>query len=114
MGIYFEIQADQTDRAKRFYTDVFAWKFTKAQGTPVEYWRIETSEGRGGLLRRPAPAPPAHSGTNAYVCSLESSSFEQVVDAIIKHRGGSALRTFGVRGVCWQGYFLDREGNTFG
>ena len=82
MGIYFEIQADQTDRAKRFYTDVFGWKFTKAQGTPVEYWRIETSEGRGGLLRRPAPPPPSHSGTNACVCSFEATSFDQVADAI--------------------------------
>ena len=35
MGIYFEIQADQTDRAKRFYTDVFAWKFTKARRKPT-------------------------------------------------------------------------------
>jgi len=51
MGIYFEIQADQTDRAKRFYTDVFAWKFTKAQGTPVEYWRIKTGEVTGALLK---------------------------------------------------------------
>ena len=114
MGIYFEIQADQTDRAKRFYSDVFGWKFTKAQGTPVEYWRIETSEGRGGLLRRPAPPPPSHSGTNAYVCSFEAASFDQMADAIQKHGGTVALPKFAVPGVCWQGYFLDTEGNTFG
>ena len=49
VGIYFEIQADEFDRAKRFYVDVFGWKFTKADGTPVEYWRIETGDGdRGG------------------------------------------------------------------
>ena len=72
MGIYFEIQADEIDRAKHFYVDVFGWKFTKADGTPVEYWRIETGDGdRGGLLKRPAPVPPAHHGANAYVCSFK-------------------------------------------
>jgi predicted enzyme related to lactoylglutathione lyase len=115
MGIYFEIQADQTDRAHRFYTGVFGWKFTKAGGTPVEYWRIETGDGgRGGLLKRPAPPPPMYCGTNAYVCSFEATNYDQMADAILKLGGTIALPKFAVPGVCWQGYFLDTEGNTFG
>ena len=114
MAVYFEIQADQMDRAERFYTDIFGWKFTKAHGTPVEYWRIETSDGRGGLLKRPAPAPPPYSGTNAYVCSFEVNNFDRTADAILKRGGITALAKFAVPGVCWQGYFVDTEGNTFG
>jgi uncharacterized protein len=114
MSAYFEIQADQTDRAQRFYTDIFGWKFTRARGTPVEYWRIETTDGRGGLLRRPAPAPPPRSGANAYVCSFEVSDFNSTADTIQKCGGITALPKFAVPGVCWQGYFVDTEGNTFG
>jgi len=115
MAIYFEIQADQIDRAQRFYVEVFNWKFTKADGTPVEYWRIETEDGgRGGLLKRPAPVPRAHHGTNAYVCSFEVTNYDQTADIILKQGGTIALPKFAVPGVCWQGYFLDTEGNTFG
>jgi len=115
MAIYFEIQADQTERARRFYTDVFGWKFAKAVGTPVEYWRIETGDGgRGGLLERPAASPPSDCGTNAYVCSFEVTNYDDAADAILKLGGTIALRKFAVPGVCWQGYFLDTEGNTFG
>jgi len=115
MAIYFEIQADQIDRAQRFYVEVFDWKFTKADGTPVEYWRIETEDGgRGGLLKRPAPVPPAHHGTNGYVCSFEVTNYDQTADIILKQGGTIALPKFAVPGVCWQGYFLDTEGNTFG
>jgi uncharacterized protein len=114
MAAYFEIQADQTDRAQRFYTDIFGWKFNRAKGTPVEYWRIETADGRGGLLRRPAPAPPPRSGANAYVCSFEVSNFDSTADTILKCGGTTALAKFAVPGVCWQGYFVDTEGNTFG
>ena len=55
---YFEIQADDTHRAIGFYREIFGWTFTKARELPVEYWRIETGGARGGLLKRPAPAPP--------------------------------------------------------
>jgi predicted enzyme related to lactoylglutathione lyase len=113
--IYFEIQAEQTARAARFYSDVFGWKFTKADGTPIEYWRIDTGDGgRGGLLKRPAAPPPPHSGTNAYVCSFEVTSYDVTAESILKRGGTIALSKFAVPGVCWQGYFLDTEGNTFG
>jgi predicted enzyme related to lactoylglutathione lyase len=76
MAIYFEIQADQAERARRFYTNVFGWKFTKANGTPVVYWRIETGDGgRGGLLEHPAASPPSNCGINAYVCSFEVTNY---------------------------------------
>jgi len=115
MAIYFEIQADQTERARHFYTDVFGWKFTKADGAPVEYWRIETGDGgRGGLLERPAASPPSDCGTNAYVCSFEVTNYDDAADAILKRGGAIALPKFAVPGVRWQGYFLDTEGNTFG
>ena len=47
---YFEIQADNPESAVKFYRDVFGWHFTKQEGLPIPYWRIETGGIRGGLL----------------------------------------------------------------
>ncbi|HEU4415091.1 MAG TPA: VOC family protein, partial [Candidatus Angelobacter sp.] len=46
---YFEIQADDPGRAVAFYREIFGWTFTRVEGLPVEYWRIETEGPRGGL-----------------------------------------------------------------
>ena len=111
---YFEIQADNPESAIRFYGEIFGWKFAKADGLPIPYWRIETGGIRGGLLQRPAPTPPLGHGTNAYVCSMEVDSFDSAAAEIIKRGGQVALEKFAVPGVCWQGYFIDPDGNTFG
>ena len=110
---FFEIQADNVERAKNFYSEIFGWTFTKEEGLPVEYYRIDADGQRGGLLQRPAKAPP-QSGTNAFVCSMGVEDFDSVGQIILKNGGKVALPKFAVPGVCWQGYYLDTEGNTFG
>jgi hypothetical protein len=112
--IYFEIQADDPKRALHFYSHVFGWKFSEVPGLPIQYWTIETGGSRGGLLKRPAPRPPGQTGTNAFLCSLEVESFDATARVIEKAGGIVALPKFAVPGTCWQGYFLDPEGNTFG
>jgi predicted enzyme related to lactoylglutathione lyase len=111
---YFEIQVDDTNRAVRFYREIFGWKFDKIEGLPIEYWRIETSGPRGGLLKRPAKTPPPEHGTNAFVCSMEVVNFDDMAARVASHGGQVAMPKFAVPGVCWQGYFIDTEGNTFG
>ena len=111
---YFEIQADDPERAVRFYESVFGWRFTREPVIPILYWRIQTEGARGGLLKRPAPAPPQGTGTNAFVCSIEVRDFDATAGAISRGGGIVAMPKFAVPGVCWQGYFVDPEGNTFG
>ena len=114
-GIYFEIQADDVKRASGFYTAVFGWKFSEAEGLPIPYWHIETGAGSGGgLLKRMAERPPAQCGTNAFVCSFEVENFNKASATILNLGGVVALPKFPVPGKCWQGYFIDTEGNTFG
>lgn len=112
--IFFEIQADDPARAIKFYSQVFGWKFNEVKSLPVAYWLIETGGSRGGLLKRPAPAPPPRSGTNAFVCSLEVENFDATAKIIEQLAGVVALPKFAVPNTCWQGYFIDTEGNTFG
>ncbi|HKF01392.1 MAG TPA: VOC family protein [Candidatus Sulfotelmatobacter sp.] len=112
--IYFEIQADDPQRAIKFYVQVFGWKFSEVKGLPIQYWTIETGGSRGGLLRRPAKTPPPECGTNAFVCSLEVANFDTTAQTIEQLGGVVALPKFAVPNTCWQGYFVDLDGNTFG
>jgi len=112
--IYFEIQADDPARAISFYSHVFRWKFNEIKGLPISYWTIETGGSRGGLLQRPAKTPPPQCGTNAFVCSVEVDNFDETAAAIQRLGGIVALPKFAVPNTCWQGYFVDQEGNTFG
>lgn len=112
--IYFEIQADDPKRAIDFYSQIFGWKFSEIKGLPIPYWSIETGGSRGGLLQRPAMVPPPQSGTNAFVCSLEVEDFDATSKTIVNLGGIIALAKFAVPKTCWQGYFVDTEGNTFG
>ena len=111
---YFEIQADDPKKAVVFYSEVFGWKFIRDENLPIEYWRIETEGANGGLLKRPAAVPPQQSGTNAYVCSKQVEDFDKTAEKILKNGGLVALPKFAIPGKCWQGYFLDPQGNTFG
>jgi predicted enzyme related to lactoylglutathione lyase len=111
---YFEIQADNVTRASRFYADAFGWKFTKAVGLPVEYWRIETDGLRGGLLQRSAKTLPPEHGTNAFVSSIEVENIDNTAQKLSQLGAKLALPKFAVPGVCWQAYFLDTESNLFG
>ena len=111
---YFEIQASDPQRAVDFYTEVFGWKFEKDPMIPVEYWRITTDGANGGLLKRPSEAPAPQQGTNAFVCSMHVENFDATAEKILKNGGEVALEKFAVPGKCWQGYFIDPEGNTFG
>ncbi len=111
---FFEIQADDPERAMGFYGDLFGWKFAKQTGPPNGYWQIEGAGIRGGLLPRPASAPAPHSGTNAFTCSVMVADFDATAARITELGGEVALPKFAVPGKCWQGYFVDTELNTFG
>jgi len=50
--MHFEIPANDVEKLKRFYEDVFGWKIPQATG-PIEYWVIQTVpvDPKGMLLR---------------------------------------------------------------
>jgi uncharacterized protein len=111
---YFEIQSSDPAREIKFYENIFGWKFSKENFVPIEYYRIETGNINGGLLKRPAKIPEAENGTNAFVCSIQVEHYDKINDLIIGNGGQIALPKFAVPGRCWQGYYLDSDNNTFG
>lgn len=111
---FFEIQSSEPEREIDFYRTLFGWQFVKQDVPNLEYYAIETKSIRGGILKRPAQIPPLESGTNAFVCSIQVENFDQTDEKIIALGGRTALPKFAVPGKCWQGYFIDRDNNTFG
>ncbi|MFH5831932.1 VOC family protein [Halalkalibaculum sp. DA3122] len=112
--LYFEIQADDLERASDFYREIFGWEFQENPHAPVEYLRIETGGMAGGMLKRPSETPPPECGTNAFVCSFEVDNFDAVSEQIQNLGGEIAMPKFPIPKTGWQGYFVDTEGNTFG
>lgn len=115
---HFEIQADDIERAIKFYSEVFGWEFPKWMDG---YWGIMTAPKEskdpginGGLLKRPCPAPALGQGTNAFVCTVEVENFDETAKKIEAAGGKVAMPKFAIMNMAWQGYFLDTEGNTFG
>jgi predicted enzyme related to lactoylglutathione lyase len=49
-----------------------------------------------------------------FVVSIEVENFDETAQKIVSLGGKIALPKFAVPGTCWQGYFIDTEGNTFG
>ncbi|WP_299164445.1 VOC family protein [uncultured Eudoraea sp.] len=45
--IHFDISAEDVQRAKNFYEQLFGWKIEKFPASPVEYYLIETSTASG-------------------------------------------------------------------
>lgn len=118
--VHFEIQADDLERAKAFYAEVFGWSFEDYSAmTGSAYFGVVTgAEGEpginGGLLPRPAPAPAAEQGTNAAVLTMAVEDFDAVAERVAAAGGRVALPKYALPGMAWQGYFIDTEGNTFG
>ena len=117
--VHFEIQADEPERAMKFYKEVFGWTFER--WGEQKYWMLMTAEKdskeigiNGGLLPRPCPAPAVGQGTNAFVCTVQVENFDEIAKKIEAAGGVIAMPKFALAKMAWQGYFLDTEGNTLG
>ena len=118
--VHFEIQAEDLERAKAFYSAAFGWSFEDySQFTGSPYWGIVTGSPdqpgiNGGLLQRPAPTPWRGLGMNAFVSTMAVEDYDETERRILAAGGVTASPKMALTGMAWQGYYLDTEGNTFG
>ncbi len=118
--VHFEIQADDVERAKAFYSATFGWTYEDyGQFVGGTYWGITTGPDdapgiNGGLLPRPAPTGGPGQGTNAFVCTMGVEDYDTTEAKILAAGGSVALPKMALTGMAWQGYYIDTEGNTFG
>ena len=111
-----------TERAVRFYSDLFHWTFTKWAG-PADYWLIETGPSdqpgiNGGLLPRrgpsPSPAPVGGEPVIGFVGTIDVESVDATVARGTSLGGTVGLPKMPIPGVGWLAYLKDPEGNVFG
>jgi len=107
--VWFEIPADNPERAKKFYSSLFGWKIKKFPGMD-DYWHIDTggpyASPDGGMMPRKGAG---HSITNyILVDSVEKAA------AKVKKLGGTICME--KTAVPQMGYFVicqDTEENMF-
>ena len=109
--IHFEIPADDPERARRFYGDVFGWTFTKWDG-PMPYWLVKTGENGepgidGGMMPRQQPGATV-------VNTVGVSSLDDSLRKVEAGGGRTVAPRMAIPGVGWLAYCQDPEGNTFG
>lgn len=114
--IHFEIPADNVEKLKRFYEEVFGWKITLLEG-PIEYWAIQTVplDPNGNALR-----PGVNGGM--YKKQLPNSkpinyyaveSITDFLDKIVRLGGKVTMPKEEVPEVGWIAAAEDPEGNAF-
>jgi len=109
--IHFEIPADDPERARKFYGDVFGWKFTKWDG-PMPYWLVKTGENGepgidGGMMPRQQPG-------STTVNTVGVASLDATLRKVEAGGGKTVAPRMPIPGVGWLAYCQDPEGNTFG
>jgi len=107
---HFEINAEDIERAKKFYEKTFDWKIEKWEGG--EYWTIKAGDDdeegiNGGLQKREDPADQVHN-------YITVSSAEDAKSKIEKHGGTIVSPKITVPGVGHFYMFKDTEGNKLG
>lgn len=109
--VYFDVSADDPERAIKFYENVFGWEIEKWQG-PMEYWRIKTGEPDqpgidGGLARREKPS-------DAITNIIDVLSVDEFTARVIANGGQIVQPKITIPTVGFLVIFKDTEGNTFG
>ena len=110
--IHFEIPAENTKRAIRFYEKALGWKFNQYGGKEMDYWLVTAGEDKevginGAILKKGESHP-------ATVNTVSVTSFEDTVKRI-KAAGGKVLGPkTAVPNVGYMAYCKDTEGNIFG
>jgi len=123
--VHFEVHSDDTERTKKFYTDLFGWKIEKwpgtndrqltsaATGQPMEYWMVTTTDDKGnnalggGMSKRQMPQQHMTNFIDVKSVDEYSSKVEELGGKVVVPK--TAVPGMGYYAVC-----VDTENNSFG
>jgi predicted enzyme related to lactoylglutathione lyase len=109
---HFSIHADDCQRAKRFYEQLFGWTFEP--WGPPDFWRIHTTpDGIHGALQK-RREPVSGTGMSGFECTIAVADIEQTTAGIEAAGGTITLPPFLIDGVGTLAMFKDTEGNVVG
>jgi len=112
---FFSIHADDLDRARQFYAQVFGWRFEP--WGPPGFYLIHTGDDQnpgvlGSLSGRREPL--TGTGMRGFECTISVDDIDQAIRAIQAHGGTIAMAKFHIPTVGSGCYFHDTEGNRAG
>ena len=114
--MHFEIPANDIEKLKRFYEEVFGWKITLSPG-PIEYWLIQTVPiDSDGKLKRPGVNGGMYKKDVPESKPINYYSVESISDflAKIEKLGGKVTQPKQeVPEIGWIAAAEDPEGNQF-
>lgn len=113
--VHFEVPADDVERSRKFYSDLFGWKMEKWPGmeSGMEYWTINTTDNEGGkavgggMMKRQNPQQGITNFIDVTSVDEYSAKVQSLGGKIVAPK--QAVPTMGFFAVC-----LDTENNTFG
>ena len=127
--VHFEIHAQDLERAKKFYSDVFGWEMQQMGSEYGNYVVVKTgpmpnevSGGltmenvgiNGGMMLHNAPIPPEGVGPNAFVCIIGVDNLDTYMAKVEAAGGVAQTPKMDVPNVGLLRYYKDLEGNVFG
>ena len=115
--VHFEIPANDLEKLKKFYSDLFGWKIEKMPGG-MEYWGIQTvpvdEKGmavrpgvNGGMMKRQMPEQKP-------VNYISVESVDEYSKKVVKLGGQIVVQKMEIPGLGWWALALDPEGNQIG
>ena len=112
---HFAVNADDTDRARRFYETVFGWKFSS--WGPPDFFQIETgtktAPGIRGALQKRREIVPGRPMVG-FECTVAVDDIGAVAKAVEKAGGKLVMPECTIAGVGRLLFFQDTEGNIAG
>ena len=108
---HFAVHADDVERARVFYENVFGWRFE--EWGPPEFYLIKTGNDEspgilGALQKRMEPLGKGFSG---YECSIGVEDIGKTTASILEHGGSIIVKEVEIPTVGLLIKFADTEGN---
>lgn len=107
--VHFEIPADDVERARKFYSELFGWDIKEA-APGMEYWLFSTGGEKsvgGGMMKRQNPR-------QTILDYFDVPSIEQYAAHIEKLGGKVVVPKTAVPGAGYFAVCIDTENNAFG
>jgi predicted enzyme related to lactoylglutathione lyase len=115
--VHFEIPAENVEKLRKFYSDLFSWKIEKMPGE-MEYWGIETvpvdKKGmpmrpgvNGGMMKKERPEQKP-------VNYIFVESVDECSKKVVQLGGLIVVPKMEIPGMGWWALASDPEGNQIG
>lgn len=115
---HFEVPADNMERAKKFYSEVFGWvmlpgipgiEYQSITTTPTDERMIPIEKGaiNGGLI-------PRNGQVKHPIITIQVEDIDSALEGVKKHGGKISLKKTVMGDIGFFAYFEDPEGNLMG